>query len=160
MNKKKFLKVFSKVYEKSPWVAEKSWNNMNNEFTFENISKSMSKTVDESSTQKKLKLLCSHPDLAIKFSKYSELTEDSKKEQSSAGLNTLTDKEYLNFNNLNSQYKNKFKFPFILAVSGKDKFEILKSFKKRLENEYTYEFNEALNQVHKIAQTRIKDILK
>ena len=64
------------------------------------------------------------------------------------------------FKNLNINYEEKFKFPFIIAVKGKNKNEILDNFKKRIKNNLQEEFNEAKIQVKKIALFRLKDVLK
>ena len=67
--------------------------------------------------------------------------------------------EYSEFKKLNIEYKRKFGFPFIIAVKGKNKNEILKDFKKRIQNDVNIEFTEAKNQVKKIASFRFNDIL-
>ena len=102
-------------------------------------------------------ILQSHPDLADK-TKISSLTKDSNEEQSDAGLDKCTEEEFNEFNKLNTKYKNRFDFPFILAVAGINKIEIFINFKKRIFNSKEKEFLEANNQVKKIALTRLKKI--
>ena len=102
-----------------------------------------------------LKILNSHPELAVA----KKLTSESKSEQASAKLNECSEEEYEEFKKLNIEYKKKFGFPFIIAVKGKNKNEILNNFKKRIQNELNSEFIEAKNQVKKIASFRLKDIL-
>merc|ERR1711969_134720 len=75
---------------------------------FENIDK-----------EKHLEILNSHPDLAVE----KKLTKDSKNEQKNASLNHCTDEEFIEFKKLNEEYKKKFRFPFIIAVKGKNKEE-------------------------------------
>ena len=104
--------------------------------------------------QNKLKILISHPDLADK-TKIGFLTQDSNKEQNSAGLDQCTREEFEEFNKLNSEYKNKFGFPFIIAVKGKNRSEILLDFKKRILSSEKIEFDEAITQVKKIASARL-----
>ena len=106
--------------------------------------------------EKKLEILTAHPDLADK-TKIALLTPDSKKEQNSAGLDQCTEDEFNEFKKLNDIYK-KFGFPFILAVKRKNKNEILKNFRKRISSEPEIEFNEAINQVKKIARLRLEDL--
>jgi len=102
-----------------------------------------------------LEILNSHPELAVA----KKLTSESKSEQASAKLNECSDEEYEEFKKLNIEYKEKFGFPFIIAVKGKNKNEILNNFKKRIQNDLNSEFIEAKNQVKKIASFRLKDIL-
>ena len=82
----------------------------------------------------------------------------SKNEQKKAGLTSLTEKEQNDFNELNLNYKKKFKFPFIIAVKGKNRSQILRQFKMRLNNSKQAEFETACNEVEKIAGFRIQEI--
>jgi len=86
------------------------------------------------------------------------MTIDSKKEQNNAELNQCTKEELEEFVKLNKDYKKKFNFPFIIAVSGKNKSEILDNFRKRIKNDKNTEFKEAIKQVKKIASSRLKQI--
>ena len=106
--------------------------------------------------KKKLKILNDHPDLGNK-AKISSLTPDSLKEQKSAGLDQCTKEEFNEFKKLNDDYK-KFGFPFIFAVKGKNKIEILNNFRKRINSDPQIEFEEAIKQVKKIASLRLKDL--
>ena len=111
------------------------------------------------SDSKKLKVLNLHPDLALgKIQKINRLTNSSKNEQKKAGLTSLTEKEQNDFNELNFNYKKKFKFPFIIAVKGKNRSQILRQFKMRLNNSKQVEFETACNEVEKIAGFRIQEI--
>jgi len=112
---------------------------------FENIEK-----------ERHLEILNSHPDLAVE----KKLTKDSKNEQKNASLNQCTDEEFVEFKKLNEEYKKKFGFPFIIAVKGKNKEEILNSFRQRIANNINLEFEEAKKQVKKIANFRLDEIVK
>jgi 2-oxo-4-hydroxy-4-carboxy-5-ureidoimidazoline decarboxylase len=103
-----------------------------------------------------IKILNLHPKLAIE----KKLTNFSSKEQIGAQLNTCTDEEFKEFEKLNLNYEKKFNFPFIIAVKGKKKKEILNNFRNRINNSYQKEFNEAKLQVQKIATFRLNEILK
>ena len=81
----------------------------------------------------------------------------SLKEQKSVGLDQCTKEEFSEFNKLNDDYK-KFGFPFILAVKGKSKIEILNNFRKRINSDPQVEFEEAIKQVKKIASSRLKNL--
>ena len=102
------------------------------------------------------KFFNAHPDLAVE----KKLTEDSKNEQKNASLNQCTDEEFVEFRKLNNEYKKKFGFPFIIAVKGKNKEEILNNFRQRLTNNINLEFEEAKKQVKKIASFRLSEIIK
>ncbi len=97
-----------------------------------------------------------HPELAIE----KKLTSNSEAEQSKANLKECTPEEFNEFKKLNFDYKKKFNFPFIIAVKGRKKTEILNIFKKRINNSIDTEFQEAKNQVKKIAMFRLEEIIK
>ena len=114
------------------------------------------KIFENTEKEKHLEILNSHPDLVVE----KRLTENSKNEQKNASLNQCNDKEFVEFKNLNEEYKKKFGFPFIIAVKGKNKEEILNSFRQRITNNINLEFEEAKKQVKKIASFRLDEIIK
>ena len=156
ISKKEFISLFKNVFEKSEWIADDLYNSR--PFSnFNDLENKIIKIFDKLSDEKKLIVLINHPDLANK-SKISTLTKESGNEQIGSKLDQCSEDEYNEFKNLNIQYKNKFGFPFILAVSGKDKNEILLNFKKRLLLNKDNEFKEAIIQVKKIANLRLQQI--
>jgi OHCU decarboxylase len=104
-------------------------------------------------------VLNAHPDLAGKLAAAKRLTPESTKEQASAGLDALTDKERELFSKLNAAYVTNFGFPFIIAVKGKSKDEIMAAFEKRIGNDRATEFATACRQVERIALLRLNDLL-
>ena len=155
LSKSEFIKVFANIFENAIWIAEELYNQK----PFDNFEELSSKILDifETTTRdKQLKILNAHPDLANK-TKISLLTPDSLKEQTNAGLDQCTKEEFNEFKELNDTYK-KFGFPFILAVKGKTKIEILNIFKKRISSDPEKEFDEAVKQVKQIASLRLKEL--
>ncbi len=161
-NKDEFLNTFGSVFEKSPWVAKKVWENQSTslEYTVESIHEQMVKIFQSASDAEKLQVLRSHPDLAGKLMVNNELTIESTLEQKSAGLNNLEPDEQQLFYSLNKSYILKNKFPFIIAAKGLTSKLILEIFKKRVTNPSEIEFEEACLQVNKIAYLRLIDIFK
>ena len=155
LNKSDFLTIFGNVFEKSEWISEKVFDLR----PFKNFEDLFSKIIGiyENSDKKIiLKILNSHPELAVE----KKLTINSKNEQKNANLNECTNDEYNEFKKLNIEYKKKFDFPFIIAVKGKNKDEILNYFKERIKNSLDEEFLEAKKQVKKIATFRLEEIIK
>ena len=64
------------------------------------------------------------------------------------------------FTRLNGKYREKFGFPFILAVRNASKHIILGAFETRLHNSRNAELAAALAQVHKIAWMRIRLLVR
>ena len=111
------------------------------------------------SDKERLGVLNAHPDLAGKLAAAKRLTPESTKEQASAGLDALTDAERELFSKLNSAYVSTFGFPFIIAVKGKTKDEILAAFEARIGNDRATEFDTACKEVERIALLGCREIL-
>ena len=153
-----FIKHFSNIFENSQFIAEALYKKKGCGFKdFEDLTKKMLNIFENTTKEQKLKILNAHPDLANK-TKVSSLTDDSKKEQQNAGLDSCTKEEFDEFKKLNDLYKKKFNFPFILAVKEKNKNEILDNFKKRISFDPTTEFDQAIKQVKQIASLRLKEL--
>ena len=150
-----FIKVFANIFENSEWVASELHEQRPFE-SFEDLSTKMILIFKNSTKEKKLEVFNKHPSLADK-TKIASLTKDSLHEQTVVGLDQCNEEEFEEFKNLNLEYK-KFGFPFILAVKGKTKIEILNNFRKRISSNPEKEFNEAINQVKQIAVLRLKDL--
>ena len=153
-----FIKLFANIFENSQFIAKALYEKKGDGFNdFENLTKKMMDIFENTTKEQKLKILNAHPDLANK-TKVSSLTDDSKKEQQNAGLDSCTKEEFDEFKKLNDLYKKKFNFPFILAVKEKNKNEILDAFKKRISFDPTTEFDQAIKQVKQIASLRLKEL--
>jgi len=155
LSKYHFISIFGNVFEKTKWIAEetyelKPFNDLKELFN------KMLEVFEKSNKTKHLKILNTHPSLVIE----KKLTHDSKKEQNDSNLNQCSDGEFEEFKKLNKEYKEKFGFPFIIAVKGKNKKKILDEFKIRISNNADIEFNEAKKQIKKIAIFRLNEILK
>ena len=159
MTRVQFLNCFGSVYESSPWIAETAWDlgriDSKALDSAEKLSSIFSQIVDKASDEKKLALLNAHPDLAGKLAIAGKLTADSTKEQAGADLQNCTKEEFDQFQKLNRNYREKFGFPFILAVQGYQRSEILKIFEKRIKNSIEEEYKVALAQVNRIALLRL-----
>ena len=154
--KSKFISLFESIYEHSDWVIKNVIEDKSNiPNTIYELKLKMKNEVDNCSEDLKLKLLRSHPELGIKKNEISSLTQSSQAEQKSAGLDQCSEEEYEEIKSLNKTYKEKFQFPFIIAVKGLNRLDIIKSMKKRVDNNYEEEFLTAINEVHKIAKIRL-----
>ena len=148
------------IYEHSVWVAEELIkNDCKTLDSVTELAAAMKMIVDGASNERKLELLCAHPDLCEKVGKIDELTKASQEEQSRAGLQSLTDEELKRFTICNTRYRSKFGFPFILAVRNASKFTVLSALEGRVSNPVETEFVQAIVQVHKIAWMRLLTII-
>ena len=153
-----FVEVFGNIFENASWIAIKLYK-QKPFYDFNNLCEKIISIFENTDNQSKLTILNSHPDLANK-TKIGSLTPDSNKEQATARLDQCSEEEFNEFKNLNLKYKNTFGFPFILAVKGKNKLDILANFKKRILFDRQIEFNEAIKQVKQIANLRLSELKK
>ena len=155
LDKSEFLSIFGNVFEKSKWISEKVFDKK----PFKNLVSFVSEIIgiyENSDNETILEILNLHPELAVE----KKLTADSEVEQSKANLKQCTLEEFDEFKKLNIEYKKKFNFPFIIAVKGKNKNDILNYFRERINNSLEEEFLEAKKQVKKIATFRLEEIIK
>ena len=150
-----FIARYAGIYEHSPWVAEQVATLAADIDDVERLAALLADSVDNADTERQLQLIRAHPDLAGKARLAGGLTADSASEQASAGLDQCSADELARFQALNTAYRNKFGFPFVMAVRGRNRSEILDEFERRLENTYQLEFETALQEIHKIARLRL-----
>ena len=156
MTEEEFIERFGGIYEHSQWVAEEVAAEAHVCEDLADVATLMAECVDNASADRQLTLIRAHPDLAGKAQIAGELTADSTDEQASAGLDQCSAKEYAQFQDLNDRYKDKFGFPFVMAVRASSRADILAAFSARLENNAATEFETALQEIHKIAQLRLQ----
>ena len=154
LSKNDFIDIFGNVFEKTYWIADKAYN-LKPYKSFNELSSKMIEIYEKSTKEDYLTIFNAHPELAVEKT----LTDDSRKEQINSNLNQCTEEEFNEFLSLNDRYSKKFRFPFIIAVKGKNKKEILYNFRKRIENKIELEFEEAKEQVKKIANSRLNKII-
>ncbi|MCI5040511.1 MAG: allantoinase PuuE [Donghicola eburneus] len=161
MDRDTFVGTFGGIFEHSPWIAERA-------FDLElgpahdraaGVHNALARMFRSASYDERLGVLRAHPDLAGKLAAAKRLTAESTSEQSSAGLDALTDEERTQFTDLNRAYTEKHGFPFIIAVRDHDKASILSAFERRIANDTETEFTEACKQVERIARLRLEDLL-
>ena len=155
LDKSEFLSIFGNVFEKSKWISEKVFDQK----PFKDLESFFSEIIgiyENSDNKTILEIFNLHPELAVE----KKLTVNSEAEQSKANLKECSPEEFNEFKKLNIEYKKKFNFPFIIAVKGKNKNQILNYFRERIRNSLDEEFLEAKKQVKKIATFRLEEIIE
>jgi 2-oxo-4-hydroxy-4-carboxy-5-ureidoimidazoline decarboxylase len=149
-----FVAAVGWVFEHSPWVAERAWENR--PFAdVEGLHRAMVEQVDRALPEEQLALLRAHPDLGTR----ARVSDASSAEQAGAGLDQLTPAEFERLWALNEAYRDKFGFPFLFAVKGSTKHDILDALERRVRSSQEEEYRMALDQVYRIARFRLEDIL-
>jgi 2-oxo-4-hydroxy-4-carboxy-5-ureidoimidazoline decarboxylase len=153
-----FVDLLGDIFEHSPWVAERAYL-LGPFSSIDNLHEAMVHIVRQASPEMRLKLLRQHPELAGREAAAGSLTDASKREQAGAGLNQCSAEELARIEQLNHAYAERFEFPFIIAVSGLDKAQIIAAMERRLENSPEEEFATALDEVEKIALLRLNKLI-
>ncbi|MNF52094.1 Uric acid degradation bifunctional protein [compost metagenome] len=153
-----FIAAFADIYEHSPWVAESVFAHGigPEDDAIEHLHGRMARVLLSAGREAQLALINAHPDLAGKAAVRGELTAASSAEQASAGIDACSAEEFARFSELNAAYKARFGFPFIMAVKGSGRQQILEAFAQRLNNTPEQEFARALAEINKIALLRLQ----
>jgi OHCU decarboxylase len=156
-----FVERFGGVYEHSPWIAAAAYDAglSPSSDTADGLARALAAAAATGTADEKRALIQAHPDLAGKLALAQTLTPQSTREQASAGLDRLAPEELRQFRELNDAYRARFGTPFIMAVRGKSKADILAAFQRRLANDADAETRTALAEIDEIAALRLKDIL-
>jgi OHCU decarboxylase len=159
LNQAAFVQQLGFVFEHSPWIAAEAWHAR----PFASVAalhEAMSAVVYAAPDERKVALIRAHPDLAGKAAIAGELTPESTREQSSAGLDRMSPGEFAAFTRMNSAYREKFSFPFIICVREHTKDSILANFAERLGHSRDEEISTALHEIAKIARLRLQDAVE
>lgn len=154
LNAGEFTRVVGPVFELSPWIAQETAKQR----PFANVEQlqmALCDTVRNAPAEKKLALICAHPDLVGLT-----VTTESSGEQAAAGLDKLTREEVALFKRQNEAYRSKFGFPFIICARLNKKDAILAGFERRLPNSREEEIRAALEEIFKIAALRLGDLVE
>lgn len=149
-----FVQYLDGIFEHSPWVAERSWNARPFN-TVDELHKQMLTVVDQASHEEQKALICAHPELAGKEAEEGSLTAHSTGEQKGAGLDQCTVQELERLRSLNTRYRERFGFPFVIAVKGLTRHQIMDKVDARLNNDTETEFSTCLQEIGKIARFRL-----
>ena len=151
----RFVEAIGWVFEDSPWVAERAW--LARPFvSLEALHTAMKAAVEVARHEEQLALLKAHPDLGT----FARISTASAEEQAGAGLDRLTPEEFERLQLMNSAYRSQFGFPFLLAVKGSTKYDVLNALERRRNATPDEEFREALRQVYRIAESRLRDVIQ
>jgi OHCU decarboxylase len=154
-----FVSVVGPIFENSPWIARQTWP-LRPFLSRNDLLAKLTATVRKSPLEMQVKLIQAHPDLAGRLARQGRLTDDSTREQASAGLDRLMPDEVKLFEDYNQQYKAKFGFPFVICARLNDKNNILLAFRRRLQLSRTAEIQTALDEIEKIAALRLTPLIR
>lgn len=151
-----FVAALDGLYEHSPWVAAGAWKRRPFA-SFSELSEALQRAVEEAPAERQLALVRAHPELAGKVAMRGELTTESTREQSGAGLDRCSPEEFDRLTRLNQEYGAKFGFPFIIAARGHTPASIIQEFTRRLAHQPKQELAECLRQIRRIALLRLQE---
>ena len=154
MSQADFVTTLADIFEHSPWIPERAWSAR----PFADVGQlhaSMLAVLDAATPEEQLGLICAHPELAGKEAAAGTLTDASTAEQRGAGLDQCSKEELQRLRDLNEAYREGFGFPFVIAVKGLSRYQIMDSVDARLKNDRATEFKACLREIGKIARFRL-----
>ncbi len=154
-----FINTLGSIFEHSPWVAELACAGRPFD-SVDSLLVKMKSLVNAASHHQRHTLICNHPELAGQEAQQDTLTTESKNEQAAAGLNNCSREELQKLRSLNKQYREKFGFPFVIAVKNLSRQDILDAMQTRLQNTKEIEFDSCIQQIGKIAEFRLKQLIE
>lgn len=155
MSSEEFTEALGAIFEHTPAIARRTWDDRPFASTAD-LQAKMVTLVNAMTEAQKLALIQAHPDLGSK----AKMAEASVSEQAGAGLDRLSVEEFDRFQCLNRSYREKFNFPFIVAVKNHTKTSILEAFKQRLDNSFETEMQQALAEISEIARFRLESVIQ
>ncbi|GIL39317.1 2-oxo-4-hydroxy-4-carboxy-5-ureidoimidazoline decarboxylase [Roseiterribacter gracilis] len=160
MDRDTFVARFASVFEHSPWIAQRAWEQGigPDQDNPDGLHAALCAVLAKADRSAKIRLVQAHPDLAGKLAIEGGLTQESRAEQASAGLDQCSPDEFARFQTLNATYTKRFGFPFVIAVRGLSRAQILAAFEQRVGNDPDQELATALVQIERIALLRIRDL--
>jgi 2-oxo-4-hydroxy-4-carboxy-5-ureidoimidazoline decarboxylase len=158
LDRAEFTRTLGGVFENSPWIAERAWS-ARPFASVGDLHHVMIEVARQAPRSVQFALLRAHPDLAGRPARAGAMSASSVAEQASAGLDRLSDEECERFNRLNAAYRERFGFPFIIAVRRHDKAGIFAAFEERLGHTVDQEIGAALDQVADITRMRLDRLL-
>jgi 2-oxo-4-hydroxy-4-carboxy-5-ureidoimidazoline decarboxylase len=153
-----FVARLGAVYEHSPWVAELAWEARPFD-SLDALARAMHTAVETASSAEQLALIRAHPELAGRLAVAGQLTAHSLSEQAGAGLSACTPEEFARLHALNAAYQTRFGFPFIVAVRGLTRTDVIARIEQRLANDRPQEIATCLREIARIARFRLEDLL-
>ena len=153
-----FVARLEGIFEHSPWVAERAWS-AGPFRSIDALHAAMCLAVDTADSKEQLGLICAHPELAGKEAEEGTLTTASTGEQRGAGLDQCSTAELQRLRSLNAAYRAHFGFPYVIAVKGVSRYQIMDALEARLANDRATEFRVCLAQIARIARFRLDALL-
>ena len=154
-----FVAAFSGIFEHSPWVARTAFARRPFRSRAD-VHLAFEEAVRNAGDERQLALVRAHPELAGRAAAEGEMTEESTREQASAGLNRLSPGDLERFTALNAAYGERFGFPMVVCVREHTTSSILAWGEHRLERSPEEELQTALLEIAKIAHLRLDDLLE
>ena len=158
LDRDQFVESLGGIFEHSPWVADMVYDSRPFESKTQ-LHQIMLETVRKSPDFQRMALICNHPELAGKEAAEGTLTDDSQQEQSRAGLDQCSAEQLSLLQSLNHAYREKFEFPFVIAVTGLNKSQIIAAVESRLKNSASVEFDTSIAEIGKIGMIRLNALI-
>ncbi|MDQ3705341.1 MAG: 2-oxo-4-hydroxy-4-carboxy-5-ureidoimidazoline decarboxylase [Chloroflexota bacterium] len=159
LDQEQFVSRLGFLFEGSPWIGREAWH-ARPFASLDDLHQALCRVMYGATQEQQVSLIRAHPDLVGRAALSGSLTPESTREQASAGLDRLTPEEVATFGRLNSEYKARFDFPFVVCARENKKDSILAGFASRMNNSRGEEISTALREISKIAYLRLLDVMQ
>jgi len=148
-----FVAALGEVFEHAPWVPEATAPGRPYP-TVTALHDAMMQALRRATPKRQQAFIAGHPELGSRV-KRADLTDHSQSEQGGLGLDRLSTEEFERFSRLNTAYREKFGFPFIVCVRRHTRDSILRQFERRLAHDAEAEREAALHEIGLITRLRL-----
>lgn len=159
MSRDEFVQSIGRIFDHSSWIADAAWQHRPFA-SIEALHTAMMDVIIQAGPERQTDLIVAHPELGALKAARDSLTAESRREQSGAGFDLMSPEEARQLDQLNRDYKARFGFPFIMAVKGKSRQEILAAMRARMMRSASAEFALALAEIAKISSFRLHDLIR
>ena len=156
MDEAGFVVALGDIFEHAPWAAERAAA-LRPFATVADLHMTMFNAVRGQAPAARLTVYNNHPDLGGAMAQRREMTDASNAEQGGLGLDRLDEARFMRFQAMNSSYRNRFGFPFILCVRRHTRASVLRNFERRLKADLASERDAAMHEIFLITRLRIAD---
>lgn len=150
-----FTRTLAGVFEHSPWIPERAWAARPFD-SVDALHRTLVEVMRDADPAEQLALIAAHPELAGREAAAGTLTDASTNEQRGAGLDQCSPEELARLRRLNAAYRERFGFPFVIAVKGRSRHQIMDVIDERLRHDRDTEFATCLDQIAQIARFRLE----
>jgi 2-oxo-4-hydroxy-4-carboxy-5-ureidoimidazoline decarboxylase len=158
MTEDEFVQSLAKTFESGAWILQRTYQQHRPFATVVELHDKMILVLNSATREEKIAFLGHHPEIrgAVVTP---DISDHSKNEAASVGLDALSQDEFNELERLNTEYRAKFGFPFMLSLRRHTKDMIFSRYNRRMLNEVDSELQTAIDEITLITRLRILNMV-